>query len=139
MNIFLVIYILATHWVADFVFQNSYMALNKSKNNGALTEHIIAYTVVTVISYTTLLFVYSLFRDSMVLQMDGIVLFFILTFASHWITDYFTSRWTSRLHKIGLIYATPPNLGFFAVVGLDQLLHFAQLLICYKYLILNNI
>jgi uncharacterized protein DUF3307 len=40
----IVISILFIHFVADFIFQTDYMALNKSKNNLALVTHTIVYT-----------------------------------------------------------------------------------------------
>mgnify|MGYP003453949244 CR=1 FL=1 len=48
-----------------------------------------------------------------------------ITFVFHWITDYLTSRWTTKLYKKKDWY------GFFTVIGLDQFLHAAQLVITY--------
>ena len=36
--------LLATHWVADFVLQTHWQASNKSKNNVALSRHVLVYT-----------------------------------------------------------------------------------------------
>lgn len=57
--------------------------------------------------------------------------FFMLsiTFITHWITDYNTSRWTSKLWAKGDVH------NFFVVVGGDQLIHYLTLLITYKILL----
>jgi len=48
----------------------------------------------------------------------------------HWITDYCTSRWTSKLYKGNKFYGFP---SFFSVIRLDQFLHYLALIISYTY------
>jgi len=55
-------------------------------------------------------------------------LFFLITFAAHTITDWFTSRWCKYYFSRG------NNHNGFVVVGLDQMLHYAQLILCYIWL-----
>lgn len=106
MNLFLpFLILLAAHWVADFVCQTHWQATNKSKNNDALGKHVMTY--ISVMSLPTIwLFGFSVAG-----------LFLLVNGACHFATDYFTSRWTSRL------YAKQDWHNFFVVIGLDQLIH----------------
>jgi len=61
--------------------------------------------------------------------MIKIPLIFGITFITHWVTDYFTSKWTSRLWEEKQVH------NFFVVIGLDQLIHATSLLITFNYLI----
>jgi hypothetical protein len=98
--------LLATHWVADFVLQTHWQAQNKSKNNVALFRHVLIYTAIIGVS-AGLMFG------------PGIewFLFVWLNFVLHFATDYYTSRWSSKL------YAKQDWHNFFVVIGLDQLIH----------------
>lgn len=104
--------LLAMHWVADFVLQTHWQASNKSKNIEALARHVGIYTFVLFIA-TVAIF----------LPLDTIearrwaILFVGINGVLHFCTDYFTSRWTSRL------YAKQDWHNFFVIVGLDQLIH----------------
>ena len=104
--------LLGVHWIADFVLQTHWQAQNKSKNMEALARHVGVYTV-TLLVGTAVIFGQSaiLFAFAFV-ALNGIL---------HFVTDYFTSRWTSAL------YAKQDWHNFFAVVGLDQLIHQATL------------
>jgi len=55
---------------------------------------------------------------------------------AHTITDYFTSKITSRLYAQGKFGSTIPNLGFFSMIGFDQVLHYGQLLLTFHLLIM---
>jgi hypothetical protein len=58
------------------------------------------------------------------------LVFTSITFICHFITDYLTSRWTSKLYKDSKFYGFP---SFFSVIGFDQWLHFAQLILTLDY------
>ena|SRR5882724_1069973 len=117
--------LIVVHSVADFVLQTNWQAINKSKSNEALTKHVLVYS---------LCFVPWGFK------------FYLLTFLTHWITDYFTSRCTSKLFffkQVALDGCDPPfrtewmyipskRGPFFWMIGLDQLIHFITLAITYK-------
>lgn len=100
--------LLAVHWLGDFVLQSHWMASNKSKSNQALSIHIAVYTAV-------------LFGGAGVIFGPrpgfGILSFAALNGALHWITDYFTSRASSKR------YAKQDWHNFFVVIGFDQLIH----------------
>lgn len=98
--------LLAVHWVADFVLQTHWQASNKSKNNVALYEHVLAYTIVL---WSVVPFLFGI---------SGNAEFFVLVNGIlHFITDYFTSRASSKL------FAKQDWHNFFVVVGADQLIH----------------
>lgn len=101
------VFFLAVHWVADFVLQTHWQASNKSKRLDALARH--------VSTYTACLFFTSLF---IFLATGFAFLWFTLTNgALHFVTDYFTSRWSSKF------YAKQDWHNFFVVIGFDQLIH----------------
>jgi hypothetical protein len=115
----------SVHFVADFLLQSDWMALNKSKRFSALLAHVWVYTLVftaAVWAVTGLL---------------PALLFGILTFATHFITDAVTSRLTSKLwfidivpigHNAGYdVTMKPTRHWFFVVIGLDQLIHLLTL------------
>lgn len=102
--------LLATHWLADFVLQTRWQASNKSKNNVALFRHVLVYAVVLGAAAG------MIFGTGV-----GWLAFVLLNFIFHFATDYFTSRWTSRL------YAKQDWHNFFVVIGMDQLIHQATL------------
>jgi hypothetical protein len=115
--------IIFIHFVADFMCQTDKMAQNKSKSNYWLSMHVIVYTAVTMVSWI-ILFAFSMIYVP--------ITAFILIFIMHWITDYTTSRISSKLYQKGDIH------NFFVIVGLDQVLHYIQLFLVYKYLVLNT-
>ena len=118
------LFIVFVHWFADFVLQTHHMSVRKSSSNYYLTLHVTVYTFATV-------FLWALTLPFMVehVSFNGIWLSFIAIFCMHWITDYFTSRWTNRLYKEERYY------DFFTVIGLDQLSHYIQLSLTFNYIL----
>ena len=138
-NIYIVIAILFIHWVADFVFQTDKQAQGKSKNWGDLLSHTLVYSLVWYLvifiialkSYADYFFGNN-FNSNPIEDLGwslSILLFPIITFVCHTITDYFTSRLNAKL------WADKKVHNFFVSVGFDQFLHFAQLLLTYQLLI----
>lgn len=107
-QLILFIALLICHWIADFICQSHWMATNKSKDNIALTLHILTYISVFA--------VFSLFLLNFT-NISSIFCFLLVNFVLHFITDYITSRETSKLWKSKNIH------NFFVLVGLDQLIH----------------
>ena len=55
----------------------------------------------------------------------------MITFILHFATDYITSRIVSKRFA-DKYYGSPiPNFGAFSIIGLDQVLHYAQLFLTY--------
>lgn len=114
-----IIAIIVLHWYADFVKQTDWQAQNKSSNNWALSDHVWSYTVVW--NWATA--IYVLFTGNF-----WMLLFPLITFVCHWITDYFTSRINKKLWEKGDVH------NFFVSVGFDQVLHYVQLFLTYYFL-----
>lgn len=125
-----VLIVILFHWIADFLLQTQDMAIQKSKSNYWLTQHIKAYMygmlpvtfVLIFLGHATLL---------------GALAWWIINGILHWCTDYATSRWTSKLYAEQKFY-TPNKYvkffnfpAFFSVIGLDQVIHYTCLFTTY--------
>lgn len=93
--------LLVLHFIADFILQSDYMAINKSKDFIALIGHTAVYSLVFIPFYGT-----------------G---FAAVTFVLHTIQDYFTSRINAKLWQANQRH------WFFVGIGADQLLHYVTL------------
>jgi len=132
MSLTLIFTVLIVHWVADFVFQTHWQATNKSTSNFALYKHIRNYTVTWLVTFG-LWVTYS----NHILHMSAIdhgygleiLWFFPITFVSHFVTDYFSSRMVSYYWKKDDIHNA------FVVIGFDQILHYVQLFLTINWLL----
>ena len=122
--IWYILFILLVHWVSDFVLQTHHMSTRKSSSNYYLTMHVVVYTFATIVMWSVVFPFTTIHISSL-----GIWLSFAAIFTTHWVTDYFTSRWTSRLYKEERYH------DFFVVIGFDQVLHYTQLLLIFNYLL----
>lgn len=121
--VWIILWILLAHFVADFVFQNDYMGTNKSHDNEALGWHVAVYTGIIGLFMTILFFPAS--------HPGHFIGFLIVTAVLHLVTDYNTSRLTTILHKS---FETTPGSRhwFFVVIGFDQVIHYVCLFLAYK-------
>lgn len=117
-EIFSIIFI---HFLADFCLQTDAQAKGKSKNNKDLIGHTVSYSSVWLI----LGVIYCIY-----FRLDPFIglYFSMLTFISHTVTDYFTSRLNKKLWEQGRTH------DFFVSVGFDQVLHYIQLFLTYQLL-----
>lgn len=101
------------HWFADFVCQTHKMAINKSVSNYWLTMHVASYSIIMT--------------GASMLAFGPIkgAFFGLVTFISHWITDYYTSRMSSKYFKVSDYH------NGWVVVGADQWIHLACLMASY--------
>lgn len=117
--------LLIAHFIADFILQSDWMALNKSKNNKALAWHALVYSLCFL---------------------PWGAPFVVATFGFHFLTDYVTSRCTSKLWFFKPWEVTENGMAltwiasggnrhyFFVMIGFDQLLHYIQLALTYRLL-----
>lgn len=105
--------ILITHYIADFLFQNNWMAKNKSTNNFPLFVHVCVYTLIMLV-----LSLY-IFDNKL-----NAWYFAIFNGFFHYAVDFFTSKMSSYMYRNNKMGTNSiPNFSFWSVIGLDQLLH----------------
>ncbi len=119
MEVFIVL-ILFIHFVADFICQSDRVATGKSKDIVILTEHIVLYGSVLLVAIAIINFTYYKFND--------LGLYVGVNMGLHLITDFFTSKLTTYL------WVKEKRHWFFVVIGLDQFIHTATLILTLKYL-----
>ena len=117
-NIWIILSFVIWHWFADFVMQNGDDAKNKSHDWDALLRHTTTYSLLWL-------------PVIMLLGLKGII-FVGVTFVLHTLTDYITSKHTSKQYAKGNFGgAAPRGMDFFVTIGFDQVLHYTQLFLTY--------
>ncbi len=101
-----ILYIILTHWVADFILQTNHMAERKSTSNYILGIHNTIW--VNLLAY-------------------------VLIFSTHWITDYFTSRKNSVLWKNKQVHDFFVMIGFDQTLNYYQLVLIYYIVILSSY------
>jgi hypothetical protein len=122
--IFILLFIILVHWFSDFVLQTHHISTRKSSSNYYLTMHVSLYTFATIMCWSLVLPLIGY-----VLSTISIFTCFFIIFITHWITDYFTSRATSKLYKEEKYH------DFFVMIGFDQVLHYIQLFLTFNYIL----
>lgn len=128
----LLVIALGLHCLADFVFQSWRMAKFKSTSIGWLSVHVLIYTLTMTSGI------------GIACAAAGVpfplAAFWLLTFGTHWSTDFVTSRISSRAWAIAkalepYIQKGRPHIklqhiahgravhNFFVIIGVDQFLH----------------
>lgn len=107
------------HWLADFPGQDSEWGLNKHHDFKLLLLHTLVYSFI--------------FSSGVVILYGGIPAetlgkLFAITFFSHTLTDFCTSRWNARA------YADKKYKLWINSIGFDQWLHQAQIILTLVYL-----
>jgi hypothetical protein len=133
MNLIEISVILILHWIADYVMQDGEWAVRKSKDFDFLVTHTFVYSVIMSTGVGVLMYYNISCIDCLPCT---IFIFFIVTFLLHTITDFFTSKKTSREYsKKNFGTTIPRGFDFFVTLGFDQLLHYIQLFGIYYLLI----
>jgi hypothetical protein len=113
--VWLLLYIMFGHWIADFVLQSDRMAKGKSTSFYWLTTHV--YVYVLFMAFTTAFILGTVFTPG------AWTIWLLINGVAHWITDYFTSRCSSHFFKKNDYH------NGFVVIGWDQYLHLAFLVV----------
>ena len=120
----IIISVLFIHFIADFLFQNSWMAKNKSSNNFPLFVHVLLYSFILLIP------TYFIFKSP-----ELAWYFAIINGILHYCVDYITSKLSSYMYKTNQMGTNfLPNISFWSVIGFDQFLHSIMLLSTLFYL-----
>ena len=107
------IYIMFSHFVADFICQTHEMAINKYNSLNHLMQHIGAYTAVLF------LFMWP------ILGLEQAFAFAAINGTIHLIVDFFTSKLTHYF------FDKKDFHNGFVIIGFDQLIHVSTLLILF--------
>lgn len=104
------------HFVADFILQSDWVAGKKSSDNAVLVYHVSLYSL----PFAPFVLWY--------LSPENAAAFILVNAVAHFVTDYITSRMTSKLYKAG------ERHWFFVVIGADQAIHMSTLFLTFAWL-----
>lgn len=104
------------HFVADFILQSDKVSKTKSGDNAVLAYHVMLYSL-PFIPFA-----------AWYMPAGATAAFVGINLAAHFITDYITSRMTSKLWKAGKVH------WFFVVIGADQAIHMTTLFLTFAWL-----
>lgn len=111
--------LLFVHFIGDFIFQSSDMAVNKATS--------IKWLLIHVAVYTSILFIASIF----IFGLDLAITFALVNGGFHLVTDFFTSKLNAHL------FQREDKRWYYSGIGFDQFIHGATLLLTYDYFIIN--
>jgi hypothetical protein len=112
-----ILYILLTHFVADFIMQTHEMGVNKSTSTYWLTRHVLAYGKTMFVFALTFVFIAIICGINCIHLSPLIIAYIFLNMGLHWVTDYFTSKQSKKYFSVQDFH------NGFVVVGLDQYIH----------------
>jgi len=111
------LFIIILHYVADFIFQFEEWAITKKNSFTVLLKHTLTYSTIMTIGLA------SFFPSYL-----NMFFFFVLTFGTHTILDYHSSKVIGRMFDRKEFYSGKKlNVGAFSMIGLDQVIHYACL------------
>jgi hypothetical protein len=120
--------LLIVHLIGDFILQDKRWAENKWNNDKELLRHVGMYILCWIVYFT---FGNRLLVTGNPYILVGVIKFLSVTFISHFMIDFITSKIT-HYQAINKNWGSSiPNLGFFTTIGIDQTLHYLQLLYSY--------
>lgn len=121
--------LLIVHFIGDFILQDERWARTKWNDSTVLLKHVGMYTLCWVMYFT--------FGNKMLITGNlyiivGVLKFLFTTYVLHFLTDYITSKITHQ-QSLNKNWGTQiPNIGFFTTIGIDQTLHYLQLVYSYE-------
>lgn len=118
-SIYLILILLFTHYIGDWIVQSREDAEKKSHSLESLTHHVFTYTVTLYIgSICAMFWMPDQSRHSYIIN---ILDFVAINSLLHWITDFFTSQINARNWK------RCNYKEFWNGIGMDQLFHYITL------------
>ena len=126
MNLFeltFILVLLAIHFVADFMLQPQAVAIKKSHSILALLTHVRSYTFSTGIMLLIYVWLVPSLRSQ--LTLISIFQYVVLVGLSHCLVDMFTSKVSKYFYNKNDLH------NFFVIIGLDQFLHQATIILFY--------
>lgn len=125
MSIQIILLLVLFHFIADFLLQNDWMGLGKSKKLLPLFIHSLVYSGAMTLFLCGMSFGLFMFG-----AFDFLVpiYFFIIMFVSHFVIDFISSRVNKYLYENNEIRI------FFNVIGFDQYLHYLVLFLSINFL-----
>jgi fatty acid desaturase len=129
MNYLDLIFILFIHFVADFLFQSRQMGVKKSRNIYWLFAHVYVYSIITFLGW---IYFFNL-NIKMSFELISLTVF------SHFLTDYITSKLSSKFYlkskkSKSLKESKYFEWLFWSTIGFDQLIHAITLILTFKYI-----
>ena len=97
--------LLVSHFIGDFILQSDRLAINKSSSNSILFQHILMYSIPFLLFFNPI--------------------FVLFNAVLHFMTDYTTSRVAKGFRNRG------DNHNFFITIGFDQFIHMVTLSLSY--------
>ena len=113
-----IIYVMFTHYIGDFILQTAWMANGKSKSLKPLATHIAVYTS-TLILMGIPLTIINAYTIALPLFFAWWVVYCVVNGLCHFATDFVTSKASSKAYADGNIRK------FWAIIGFDQFIHMA--------------
>ena len=129
---YFVIYVFFMHYIADFIVQTEYQALNKSKSFKALSMHVLTYTVTLFIMVLPIVYffkgyAYGLDHNKIIATLLLSMIFAVYNGVFHFAVDFVTSK------LVSYHFAKGDSRNAFKIIGWDQFLHITILYVSYVY------
>lgn len=126
MNLIAIISILLGHWISDFLLQNIYdkSNINKKKNNKKelfkkLIKHVFNYSIIQ----TFVILLLQLFNIIEPKYLLSLLFFFIVTYITHFLTDFFV------INRVKKVLKKNDRNKYMNTIGFDQFIHDSELFI----------
>lgn len=124
MDVFLIIYLLTSHFVSDYTFQSSWQATNKHNNIKALLCHTFSYSIVMGL----LVEILNQFNYFGAIPWYTTLQFILIMFITHTIVDFFSSKLNHFFLRYEFIRS------HYQSIAIDQLLHSSVIFFTVNYL-----
>ena len=130
MNLLIITTILLGHWLGDFVLQKNKLKPSKSKILKVrlikVIKHLLPHTLLYSMVISLLMLILQICNILPILSYWNILLFFVITYITHFITDFVITLINSDL------LSKNKRHKFFVSIGIDQFIHYFLLFLSIK-------